>query len=105
MGTPTTRATSADTSTGLSAATSTVVVAHDAATDADVRQVDDVDAEFFALVYSDPEHLRDEFEALVARRLARPATTDSRARPRLRTPSGPPPGCPVVRRRGPTGRT
>jgi len=42
-------------------ATSTVVVAHDAA--ADVRQVD---AEFFALIYSDPELLRDEFEELVA---------------------------------------
>src|SRR6478735_3521863 len=59
-------ATRTATSTVLSAATSTVFVAHDAAADADVRQFDDVDAEFFALVYSDPELLRDEFEQLVA---------------------------------------
>src|SRR6478752_6382391 len=59
-------ATRTATSTALSAATSTVLVAHDAAADADVRQFDDVDAEFFALIYSDPELLRDEFEQLVA---------------------------------------
>ena len=49
-----------------SAAMSTVVVAHDAAADTDVRQVEDIDAEFFALIYSDPELLRDEFEEMVA---------------------------------------
>src|SRR6478735_7538010 len=59
-------ATRTATSTALSAATSTVLVAHDAAADADVRQFDDVDSEFFALIYSDPELLRDEFEQLVA---------------------------------------
>jgi len=64
--TPTTTATTAATTAALSAVKSTVVVAHDAATDADVRQVDDVDSEFFALIYSDPELLRDEFEELVA---------------------------------------
>jgi hypothetical protein len=53
-------------STAPSAVTPTVVVAHVAAADADVRPVDDVDAEFFALIYSDPELLRDEFEELVA---------------------------------------
>ena len=52
--------------TATSAATSTVVVARDAAADADVRPVEDIDAEFFALIYSDPELLRDEFEELVA---------------------------------------
>ena len=57
---------SAATSTATSTATSGVVVAHDAAADADVRQVDDVDSEFFALIYADPELLRDEFEDLVA---------------------------------------
>ena len=64
-----TTATTTARAVALSAATSvtsTVVVAHDAAADADVREVDDVDAEFFALVYSDPELLRDEFEELVA---------------------------------------
>jgi hypothetical protein len=50
----------------MSSVTATILGAHDAPADADVRQVDDVDAEFFALVYSDPELLRDEFEALVA---------------------------------------
>jgi len=49
-----------------SAATSTVVVSQEAAADADVRPVEDIDAEFFALIYSDPELLRDEFEELVA---------------------------------------
>jgi hypothetical protein len=60
-----------------SAATFTVVVAHDAAADADVRPVDDIDAEFFALIYSDPELLRDEFEQLVAAAWSGPPTTDS----------------------------
>jgi len=54
------------TSTATSVATCTVVVAQDAAADADVPQLEDVDAEFFALIYSDPELLRDEFEELVA---------------------------------------
>ena len=58
--------TATSTSMAPSAATSTVVVAHDAAADADVRPVEDIDAEFFALIYSDPELLRDEFEELVA---------------------------------------
>jgi len=66
MVTATTTATSTGLSAATSAATSRVVVAHVAATDADVRQVDDVDSEFFALIYSDPELLRDEFEQLVA---------------------------------------
>ena len=61
-----TTATAAGLFTATSSVTSRVVVAHAAATDADVRQVDDVDAEFFALIYSDPELLRDEFEELVA---------------------------------------
>ena len=64
--TTTTTATSTALSAVTSAATSTVVVAHDAAADADVRPVEDIDAEFFALIYSDPELLRDEFEQLVA---------------------------------------
>src|SRR6478752_6846206 len=61
-----TTATAAALSTATSSVTSRVVVAHAAATDADVRQVDDVDSEFFALIYSDSELLRDEFEQLVA---------------------------------------
>ena len=64
--TATNTVTTAALSTATSSVTSTVVVAHEAAADDDVRQVDDVDAEFFALIYSDPELLRDEFEALVA---------------------------------------
>ena len=64
--TATTTDTTTATCAATSAATSTVVVAHEAAADADVRQVDDVDSEFFALIYSDPELLRDEFEQLVA---------------------------------------
>ena len=43
--------------------TSTVVVAHDVAAEADVRQK--IDAEFFALIYADPWLLCDEFEELV----------------------------------------
>lgn len=58
-------ATTTVTSAAPSAATLTVVVAHDAAAGADVRPVEDIDAEFFALIYSDPELLRDEFEELV----------------------------------------
>ena len=84
------------------------VVAHVAATDADVRQVDDVDAEFFALIYSDPELLRDEFEELVAAAWSRrppPRGAPGRA-------FGQPPGRPKVARRfdggsrpaGPVGR-
>src|SRR6187200_97920 len=62
----TTTARSAALSAATSTVTSTVVAERDAATDAEVRRVDDVDAEFFALIYSDPELLRDEFEELVA---------------------------------------
>ncbi len=58
-----------------SAATSTVVVSQEAAADADVRPVEDIDAEFFALIYSDPELLRDEFEELVAAWSGRPPPT------------------------------
>src|SRR4051794_12804211 len=64
MATVTCAVTSTITSTTI---TSTVTsTAHDAAADADVRQVDDIDAEFLALIYSDPELLRDKFEELVA---------------------------------------
>jgi hypothetical protein len=51
--------------TTTTTATSTVVVAHGAAADADVRPAEDIDAEFFALIYSDPDLLRDEFDELV----------------------------------------
>jgi hypothetical protein len=53
------------TSMAPSAATSTVLLAQETAADADVRQLEDIDAEFFALIYSDPDLLRDEFEELV----------------------------------------
>jgi len=56
------------TGTPPSAAISTVPLGHEAAadrTDFDARRVADVDAEFFALVYSDPQPLQDEFEAIV----------------------------------------
>jgi len=53
--------------TATTTATSTAMsAAHDAAADADVRPLDDIEAEFLALIYSDPELLRDEFEDLVA---------------------------------------
>ena len=94
--------------TGATTATSTVVVAHEAAAEADVRQVDDVDSEFFALIYSDPELLRDEFEELVAAAWSgRPPPTAEPGRG-----FGQPPGRPKVARRfdggsrpaGPVGR-
>ena len=87
-----TTATTTARAVALSAATSvtsTVVVAHDAAAVGDVRQVDDVDAEFFALIYSDPELLRDEFEQLVAAAWA--------GRPPPRGTPGPAVGQPPVR--------
>jgi len=116
MGTPTTTATTPATSTALSAATSTVVVERDAATDADARQVDDGDAEFFALIYSDPELLRNEFEELVAAAWSRrppPRGAPGRAfgqppgRPKVARPfdGGSRPAGPVGRARERGGRT
>ena len=114
--TATTRATTTARSAALSAATSTVVVAHEAATDNDARQVDDVDAEFFALIYSDPELLRDEFEELVAAAWSRrppPRGAPGRAfgqppgRPKVARPfdGGSRPAGPVGRARDRGGRT
>jgi len=111
-----TAATAAALSTATSSVTSRVVVAHAAATDADVRQVDDVDAEFFALIYSDPELLRDEFEELVAAAgSGRPPPRGAPGRAFRQPPSGPKvarpfdgggrPAGPVGRARDRGGRT
>src|SRR6187200_415734 len=89
MTTATTTARAVALSAATSSVTSTVVVAHDAAAVGDVRQVDDVDAEFFALIYSDPELLRGEFEELVAAAWA--------GRPPPRGTPGPAVGQPPVR--------
>jgi hypothetical protein len=47
-------------------ATTPTISALSETTSLDAHQVDDVDSEFFALIYADPELLRDEFEQLVA---------------------------------------
>src|SRR4051794_39716445 len=95
MATVTSTITSTVTSTITSTVTSTVTsTAHDAAADADVRQLDDIEAEFLALIYSDPELLRDEFEELVAAAWSgRPPPTAAPGRG-----SGHPPDRPTVLR-------
>jgi hypothetical protein len=83
-------------------APSAVVVVHDAAADADVRQVEDLDAEFFALVCSDEELLRAEFEAIVAAAWSSPPPPDPTPGRRAEPPPGravpsPPPASGPVR--------
>jgi hypothetical protein len=61
----------------------------------DVGQVDGLDEEFFALIYSDEEFLRDEFDALIAAAWSsRPPPTPAGGRGAERPPDRPRPDLP-----------
>ena len=60
----------------------------------DVGQVDDLDEEFFALIYSDEELLRDEFDALMAAAWSSPPPTPACRRDAERPPDRPRPDLP-----------
>jgi len=69
-----------------------LAVVRDAARD--VGQVDDLDEEFFALIYSDEELLRDEFDALMAAAWSSPPPTPACRRDAERPPDRPRPDLP-----------
>ncbi|HEU4998862.1 MAG TPA: hypothetical protein VFT68_07945 [Lapillicoccus sp.] len=79
----------------------TIGLAHDAAADAGVRPADDLDEEFFALVYSDSQLLRAEFEAIVEAAWSSPPPLDptSRGEPEPVPAGGTPPPPPAPRLR------
>jgi hypothetical protein len=71
---------------------SAVLASPAAVPDAAGRQLDDVDDQFFALIYSDEELLRDEFDALIAAAWSsRPPPTAARGRGAERRPDRPRP--------------
>ena len=59
-----------------------------------VRQVDNIDDQFFALIYSDEELLRDEFDALMAAAWSSPPPTPACRRDAERPPDRPRPDLP-----------
>jgi hypothetical protein len=57
-------------------------------------EVDSIDDEFFALIYSDEELLRDEFDALIAAAWTSPPPTPAHSRGAEHPPDGPRPDLP-----------
>jgi hypothetical protein len=80
-------------------APATIGLAHDAAADAGVRPADDLDEEFFALVYSDSQLLRAEFQAIVEAAWSSPPPPDPtpRGEPEPVPAGGTPPPPPAPR--------
>jgi len=73
--------------TATATATATAVTSPGAVPDAAAGRVDDVDAEFLALIYSDADLLRAEFEEIIAAASSSPPPSD----PTPRRDAEPPP--------------